>query len=74
MDNERRLAILKSIKQQLEDTLEAKTFECRLCVKVQDVRGEEAAKKVMTDLDAKLKAAEEIEKELTKKEPEKPKE
>jgi len=74
VDNERRLTIIGNLKRQCEDLVEAAIMNTRICVKVKDDKGAEAGKKNIAELEARLAECVEIEKELTKKEPEKPKE
>ena len=67
MEKERQLAILKNIAQSLEDNLEAALLNARICGKVADERGLEAAKKQAAEFEKKLEKAREIEAELTEK-------
>ena len=64
MELRTRIEILKDIIRQLDNTVEAQTFNVRICDKCADEKGKEAAKKVAAEVQGKLDAANQILKEL----------
>jgi hypothetical protein len=65
MEKIRQEQVLKAIISQLEDSSQAATFEMRICDKIKDVKGYEAAKTRALDLESRISAANDILKELT---------
>lgn len=66
MDKARKVEIAKVIISQLENNIEATTFEGRICSKVSDEKGLDAVKKRLEDLQKRLDAANELLKEIEK--------
>lgn len=66
MELERRKAILRGYINQLENSVEQLSFDMKVCQKVRDERGYQAAKQQALEIDKKILAAKEIMDELNK--------